>query len=188
MKISKILIAAACVALFSSLASAEKLFVGGEGGWIHSHGSFDNKNFGRQKRNGNAFDIGVKAGYIINENGRVYGAYRYDFGAKYSGAKRRAHKFLLGYDFTPQVYDAWRAVLGLYGGYGMMSFKKAEEKTIRYRKGFAYGGKVGALYELDANNEVELGFRVEQLRFGRKSETKPTFTDYGLYLGYAYKF
>lgn len=54
--------------------------------------------------------------------------------------------------------------------------------------GLAYGAKVGTLYDINENNEVEFGIKAEQLNYSKKQGVKPTYTGAGLYVGYAYKF
>lgn len=90
---------------------------------------------------------------------------------------------MLGYDFTPQIYNEWRGVLGLYGGYTLLHTNDSTNFN-----GLAYGAKVGTLYDINENNEVEFGIKAEQLNYSKKQGVKPTYTGAGLYVGYAYKF
>ena len=188
----RILAACSFAALLVSSACAEGAFVGAEGGWFYKHGKFDESNAAGFSDNASSADLGLKLGYIITDDHRVYGAYHYDFGGKFNDGngdiKGQFHKFLLGYDFTPQIYNEWRGILGVYGGYTFAKLKPDGDNSVTFKKGFAYGAKVGALYEINANNEVEFGVKAEQLRYNKKQEVKPTITDAGLYVGYAYKF
>lgn len=191
----KVLVASACAALLASSALAEGFFLGGEGAWLYSHGNFKESELGTSDSGkANSADLGLKVGYVINDNNRVYGTYHYQFGGKYKlsdfevNVKGKTHKFLLGYDFTPQIYNEWRGVLGVYGGYTLSKMKPSEGDFINFKKGLAYGAKVGTLYDINENNEMEFGFKAEQLNYSKKQGVKPTLTNAGLYVGYAYKF
>lgn len=189
----KFLVAGVCAASLVSSALAEGFFLGGEGAWFYSHGNFKSEGV-KYSGKANSADLGLKVGYVINDNNRVYGTYHYQFGGKYKlsnfegNVEGKTHKFLLGYDFTPQIYNEWRGVLGVYGGYTLSKMKPSEGELINFKKGLAYGAKVGALYDINKNNEVEFGFKAEQLNYSKKQNVKPTLTNAGLYVGYAYKF
>lgn len=222
----KVLLVSSCVALLASSSFAEGFFIGGEGGWLNSKmkltskgkittyttdtfipqetTSFENT----EKHTRNGANVSLKAGYVFTDNHRIYAAYGYNFGFNFNtdntNLNVNSHKILLGYDFTPQIYDSWRGVLGLYGGYSL--FKMSGNnlyKDLRSANGFAYGAKIGALYEVNEHNEIEFGFKAEQLLHSKDvnmedSDTmmpitssgtfKPTATNLGLYVGYTYKF
>lgn len=129
------------------------------------------------------FNPALNFGYIFSPNHRVYVSYSYlDLSS--------TNKFLLGYDFTPQIDGSLRGDLGIYGG-----FAKASKFS-----GGAYGLKLGALYELNEYNEINFGVKFEQIPFNEykttgnanaidySSSNERTITNYGLYVGYVYKF
>lgn len=212
MRISKILAVGACAALLVSSAFAEGVFVGGEVGFFGDKGKYRTNAFetgkdpelGYVSKTKAIYNLGLKIGYIITDNHRVYGAYGYGSPHKFTDEdgvtlKMPTHKFLFGYDFTPQIREAWRGVLGFYTGYtfGKLKAGGKDFSTSANHGGFAYGAKIGLLYEINENNEIEFGTRVEQLRFKEKNHyvgkdmtvgVKPTHTNFGLYMGYAYKF
>ncbi len=176
-------------------------FVGGEGTYFYSRID-SNANKDLDGKNGDAFDFGLKLGYLFTDEHKVYGIYRYNFKANYDEyfelsvgnittsfnhiLRRKTNQFLLAYDFTPQLSDSWLGVLGVFGGYANAKLN-VNTKSIYYKKGLAYGAKIGILYEFNANSEIELGLRAEQTRFYKK-DNKPVFSDFGLYAGYNYKF
>lgn len=103
-------------------------------------------------------------------------------------------RYILGYDFTPSITDSFRGVLGLYAGYTTLKAKYnffGVTENINYG-GVVCGAKVGAMYEINANNEFELGLKYEGMNLENtttlafKSEVKPT--NLHLYVGYAYRF
>lgn len=207
----------ASIALLSNVAMADEnsgLFLGAGMGWFHTQidSSIKHRN---QSNNSNINgdlegDIPVfslKVGYRINENHRVYSAYNYSSemsdviqttNIKIDG-EFDTHKILFGYDFTPKIFDDTRAVLGIYGGYAKtdLTFKTNGLSLSENFDGFTYGAKIGALYELDSSNEVEFSFKVEKTTYTSENFYQssigsnfynPEQTNYGLYLGYTYKF
>ena len=184
------------------------------------------------------FNPSIKLGYVINELNRVYGLYSYNTANSNNTFSMPFHKFALAYELTPQIYGNFRGVVGFNVGYAAGKYKgkkytnTAEDQddgsthttTVDFQNfsqlnnGFVYGAKIGALYEIDSNSEIEFGFKAEQARFkGKKQEeqigftdvnkdvikvdpdnatnngvftvrNKPRFTNYGVYIGYNYKF
>ncbi|RKO64379.1 hypothetical protein CKA54_05690 [Campylobacter sp. P255] len=212
----KIFSLVACVALASNLALADEnsgLLLGVDAGWFHTKVKSDIEH--SQKKSvkfngdleGNIPVFGLKIGYRLNENHRLYGAYNYSSELsdvinvsrlKIDG-EFTTHKFLLGYDFTPKIFEKTRAVLGLYGGYARtdMTLKTSLLSISQDFDGYTYGAKIGALYELNQANEIEFGFKAEQTHYNTRNFYQSTVgsnfydpkqTNYGLYLGYTYKF
>ncbi|MBF7043345.1 outer membrane beta-barrel protein [Campylobacter volucris] len=207
----------ASIALLSNVAMADEnsgLLLGVDAGWFHTQidSSIKHRNNG-QKANfngdleGNIPVFGLKIGYRINENHRVYSAYNYSSEMSDVITIPRftidgefdTHKILFGYDFTPKVFDNTRAVLGLYGGYARtdLTLKTGRLSLSENFDGFTYGAKIGALYELNPSNEIEFGFKVEKTTYTSENFYQnnigsnfynPEQTNYGLYLGYTYKF
>lgn len=107
--------------------------------------------------------------------------------------------FLTGYDFTPKLFEKTRAVLGVYGGYARtdLTLKTSFLSLSQNFDGYFYGAKIGAIFELGASNEIEVGFKAEQIEYNTRNYYQeaigsnfydPRQTNYGLYLGYTYKF
>lgn len=70
-------------------------------------------------------------------------------------------------------------------------------EILFFRRHFVYGAKIGAIFELGASNEIEVGFKAEQIEYNTRNYYQeaigsnfydPRQTNYGLYLGYTYKF
>ncbi len=184
----KFLVASACVTLLGSCAFGEGFFAGGEGSLFYSQGHFKNSTTGKRKDNSFGLDLGLKLGYIITDDHRVYGASHVDMRAQYFYANREAYKFVLGYDFTPQISDSWRGVLGAYGGYAYARLKTSGLSKTSYKKSYVYGAKAGVLHEIDESNELEFGVKFEQLRLNEVRGTKTFTNDIVAYIGYNYKF
>lgn len=206
----------ASIALLSNVAIADEnsgLLLGVDAGWFHTQIDSSIKHRGKTHSNfngdleGNIPVFGLKIGYRINENHRVYSAYNYssEMSDVIQTTKIKidgefdTHKILFGYDFTPKVFDNTRAVLGLYGGYARtdLTLKTTLLSLSENFDGFTYGAKIGALYELNPSNEIEFGFKVEKTTYTSENFYQsnigsnfynPEQTNYGLYLGYTYKF
>lgn len=146
-------------------------------------------------------------GYRFNDLHRLYAAYNYsdEFSDIIRTPKLRiegdfnTHKFLLGYDFTPEIFKRVRAVAGGYLGYAKTSIdlKTSLLSLSQDFDGFVYGAKIGAIFELGTSNEIEVGFKAEKIEYNTRNYYQETIgsnfydprqTNYGLYLGYTYKF
>lgn len=181
--------------LVAASAMAEGLFVGGEAGY-----NFKNEAAGF---NDGQPQIGVKAGYDFGTF-RAYGGYFYGFKGEDSSSnahakkkvKWRTHDFVGGADFTPELFSRFKLVLGAYTGISVLN----TEVKIDYRNGswaraddtlsgFILGGKIGALYEVGSNSEIEMGFKASKAWYkdGDYIEDNDG-KKYGVYAGYNYKF
>ncbi|EAK0436345.1 porin family protein [Campylobacter lari] len=204
----------ASVALVSNLALADEnsgLLLGIDAGWFHTKVKSDLDNTKNNKKfngdlEGDIPVFGLRVGYRFSENHRFYGAYNYssEFSDVINTPRFKidgeftTHKFLLGYDFTPKIFEKTRAVLGVYGGYARtdMTLKTSFLSLSQDFDGYTYGAKIGALYELNQANEIEFGFKAEQSHYNTRNFSTanssnfydPKQTNYGLYLGYTYKF
>lgn len=151
--------------------------------------------------------LGLRAGYSLNDLNRFYVAYNYsdEFSEVLRTPKIQinedftTHKFLLGYDFTPEIFDKTRAVLGVFGGYAKsdVTLKTKFLSLSQNFDGFVYGAKIGALYEINDSNDVEIGFKVEHINYNTKDFYQeaigsnlydPKQKSYGAYIAYTYKF
>lgn len=203
------------IALFSSSALATEesgFFIGADAAYVQTKVKGDLKH----NKTGAVFNgdlsssipiLGLRMGYRFNDLHRLYAAYNYS--DEFSDIIRtpnlriegdfNTHKFLLGYDFTPEIFKRVRAVAGGYLGYAKTSIdlKTSLLSLSQDFDGFVYGAKIGAIFELGASNEIEVGFKAEQIEYNTRNYYQETIgsnfydprqTNYGLYLGYTYKF
>ncbi|EDO7040010.1 outer membrane beta-barrel protein [Campylobacter coli] len=203
------------IALFSSSALAVEesgFFIGADAAYVQTKVKGDLKH----NKTGAVFNgdlsssipiLGLRMGYRFNDLHRLYAAYNYS--DEFSDIIRtpnlriegdfNTHKFLLGYDFTPEIFKRVRAVAGGYLGYAKTSIdlKTSLLSLSQDFDGFVYGAKIGAIFELGASNEIEVGFKAEQIEYNTRNYYQETIgsnfydprqTNYGLYLGYTYKF
>ncbi|HEB7537589.1 outer membrane beta-barrel protein [Campylobacter coli] len=211
----KLLSIIAGVALFSSSALAAEesgFFIGADAAYVQTKVKGDLKH----NKTGAVFNgdlsssipiLGLRMGYRFNDLHRLYAAYNYS--DEFSDIIRtpnlriegdfNTHKFLLGYDFTPEIFKRVRAVAGGYLGYAKTSLdlKTSLLSLSQDFDGFVYGAKIGAIFELGTSNELEVGFKAEQIEYNTRNYYQETIgsnfydprqTNYGLYLGYTYKF
>ncbi|MGJ0158361.1 outer membrane beta-barrel protein [Campylobacter coli] len=203
------------IALFSSSALAAEesgFFIGADAAYVQTKVKGDLKH----NKTGAVFNgdlsssipiLGLRMGYRFNDLHRLYAAYNYS--DEFSDIIRtpnlriegdfNTHKFLLGYDFTPEIFKRVRAVAGGYLGYAKTSLdlKTSLLSLSQDFDGFVYGAKIGAIFELGTSNELEVGFKAEQIEYNTRNYYQETIgsnfydprqTNYGLYLGYTYKF
>lgn len=183
----KLLSIIASTTLFSNLALADEnsgFFIGADAAWMHAQVKSELKHK-NTKRNfngdisGNIPSFGLKLGYRLNENHRIYAGYNYsdEFSDFIKTPKIQiegdftTHKFLTGYDFTPKLFEKTRAVLGVYGGYARtdLTLKTSFLSLSQNFDGYFYGAKIGALYDLTPHNEIELGFKAEQIHYNSRN-------------------
>ncbi|WP_169754093.1 outer membrane beta-barrel protein [Campylobacter curvus] len=195
MKISNALLKVAVLgSLACSCALAQGAFVGGSVGYNFKSGN-ELKDDGIKFKD-SSIPLGVQGGYDFGDY-RVYGEYVYGTKAKAhktvgdvkADLKWKTHKFLVGADYTPQVAQNLRFLVGAYTGLTYLDYKlgtvgPGERVHISDNStDWAIGGRVGGLYSFDEHNEVELGLRYDRTKF---DEGK--FNSYGLYAAYNYKF
>ncbi|EGB2083072.1 outer membrane beta-barrel protein [Campylobacter jejuni] len=211
----KLLSIIASATLFSNLALADEnsgFFIGADAAWMHAQVKSELKHKNTKQNfngdiSGNIPSFGLKLGYRLNENHRIYAGYNYsdEFSDIIRTPKLKiesdfsTHKFLMGYDFTPKIFERVRAVAGGYLGYAKtnLDLKTSLLSLSQKFDGFVYGVKIGAIFELGASNEIEAGFKVEKIEYNTRDFYQkaigsnlydPRQTNYGLYLGYTYKF
>ena len=182
-----------------AVANESGAFVGVEAGVMNS--KFKDSDDALKDNVGN---FGIKMGYRFTPMFRAYGAYNYatkaeesfSYKTQYVNVKSNAeisvHKFLAGFDATPEIAANTRAVVGVYGGIASLNgdysgnFNGSHDSGSDSENGFIYGGKLGALYEI-GTGEIEGGFKAEQVSY-RADGDKFKQTNLGLYIGYNYKF
>ncbi|HEC3409158.1 TPA: outer membrane beta-barrel protein [Campylobacter jejuni] len=212
----KLLSIVASATLFSNLALADEnsgFFIGADAAFLHTKVKSDLKHNGSKSSviNGDMIEnipvLDLKIGYRLNQLHRIYFLYansddfddfittpQFNIEADFS-----INKFLLGYDFTPELFEKTRGVLGVYSGYARtdLTLKTSFLSLSQNFDGYFYGAKIGALYDLTPHNEIELGFKAEQIHYNSRNFYQnqvgsnfydPKQTNYGVYLGYNYKF
>lgn len=178
------------IALFSSSALAAEesgFFIGADAAYVQTKVKGDLKH----NKTGAVFNgdlsssipiLGLRMGYRFNDLHRLYAAYNYsdEFSDIIRTPKLRiesdfnTHKFLLGYDFTPEIFKRVRAVAGGYLGYAKTSIdlKTSLLSLSQDFDGFVYGAKIGAIFELGTSNEIEVGFKAEKIEYNTRIITK----------------
>lgn len=183
----------AVMAGFSSIATAEGVFVGGS---LDAQSSKlkESDCIGEcASLSGSRMGLGLKAGYDFGQF-RVYGQYQHNFKAKesetmdfyYNGQLTSrdegdyswtTNDLTVGADFTPSFSDNFKGLLGGYLGYSKLKYKydiKHYDSQGNYRKtwadswnanGFQYGVRLGGIYSFNQNNELEFGVKAEQVRY-----------------------
>ncbi|EAK4079183.1 porin family protein [Campylobacter jejuni] len=194
----KLLSIVASATLFSNLALADEnsgFFIGADAAFLHTKVKSDLKHNGNKSSviNGDMIEnipvLDLKIGYRLNQLHRIYFLYansdgfddfittpQFNIEADFS-----INKFLLGYDFTPELFEKTRGVLGVYSGYARTDIDLKTSRLSLSKKfdGFVYGVKA------------------EQIRYNSRNFYEnsigsnfydPKQTNYSIYLGYAYKF
>lgn len=184
----KLLSIVASATLFSNLALADEnsgFFIGADAAFLHTKVKSDLKHNGSKSSviNGDMIEnipvLDLKIGYRLNQLHRIYFLYansddfddfittpQFNIEADFS-----INKFLLGYDFTPELFEKTRGVLGVYSGYARTDIDLKTSRLSLSKKfdGFVYGVKAGAIYELTEHNEIELGVKAEQIRYNSRN-------------------
>ena len=121
---------------------------------------------------------------------------------------KETSKLLLGYDYTPELASMWRGIAGIYAGslrrdvsLRMVDTPNPHLPTDVAVKssGNLLGLKLGAIYEVAKNSDLDFGMKFESASMGNKSDKDKdnimtvTFSNQkqsniGLYAGYVYKF
>ena len=197
--------------LMSSAAAAENIFVGVEGALLQSKVKLDDIYPSViDDPKDTSIELGLKAGYDFDAF-RVWGGYSYrtkgseDYNMK-DGAgfingefNWQTHNILIGADYTPSLTDSFKLALGAYTGLSIVKgeFSGKSEYTIDGVKhtgndvsktdtGALFGLKLGGIYEIVENNEIEFGIKGDYQTTG--IEDYDNILNYGVYVGYNYKF
>lgn len=199
-------------ALMSSVVLAEGTFVGVEGAFVQSKVNLDSdaNEFFSDPKDG-AFEFGFKAGQDFGDY-RLWAGYSYQTEASetqtLSNGKDSidlkfawsAHNFLVGADYTPSITESFKAVVGAYGGLSVIKAKNQTDGKITFGgstytgngsqsktdTGAIVGLRLGGIYAVDANDEIEFGVKTDYTKTGINGINY--VTNYGVYVGYNYKF
>ncbi|PSM52218.1 hypothetical protein CBLAS_0211 [Campylobacter blaseri] len=182
--------------LVASSMLAEGLFVGGEAGYYKTSTSLiEDPGLPTEKKvtfKKSHASLGFKAGYDFDMY-RVYGEYIHNFKAKINfedGAyiSQKSDDILIGADYTPKITDNFKFVVGAFGGRSKMKYKVKNDLNEIFKfsgHGWKIGAKVGGIYEINSQNEVEFGVKAAFAKY-KSLDNKPK--PYGAYIGYNYKF
>ncbi|WP_086244991.1 outer membrane beta-barrel protein [Campylobacter devanensis] len=203
--------AIAATAILSSSAAAQGVFVGVEGALLQSQVKLDDIYPSvLDDPKDTSIELGLKGGYDFDAF-RVWGGYSYrtkgseDYNMK-DGAdfingefNWQTHNILVGADYTPSLTDSFKLALGAYTGLSIVKgeFSGQAEYTIDGVKygidndpttgtGALFGLKLGGIYEVVENNEIEFGIKGDYQTTG--IEDYDNILNYGVYVGYNYKF
>ncbi|MGP1579920.1 MAG: hypothetical protein ACTTH5_02705 [Wolinella sp.] len=164
-----------------------------------------------------AFEATLKVGYHFDSMHRVYLAYAINSGKDKKDFKNlyapialkleKNSKLLLGYDYTPELASMWRGVMGIYAGILYRDTKMTvvdpyqdlNQSATTKSSGGLFGWKLGAIYEVAKNSDIEFGMKFESVSMGNKTARdsqnailarfdKQKQSNIGLYAGYVYKF
>lgn len=203
---TKVLVASA---LMSSAVLAEGTFVGVEGAFVQSKMGLGVEDISDPKDG--AFQLGIKAGYDFDYY-RLWAGYSYQTEASetqtLSNGKDSidlkfawsAHNFLVGADYTPSITESFKAVVGAYGGLSVIKAKNQTDGKITFGgstytgngsqsktdTGAIVGLRLGGIYAVDANDEIEFGLKTDYTKTG--NDKADDVTSYGVYVSYNYKF
>ncbi|MDY3133018.1 MAG: hypothetical protein SPI60_02480 [Campylobacter lanienae] len=121
----------------------------------------------------------------------------------------QANNILIGADYTPSLSNNFKLSLGAYTGLsivkgeftgqgrytsGVLTYSRYTSGTLTYTYsdgsetgvGNLLGVKLGAIYEVVENNEIEFGIKGDYQ--ATSIEEYDNIINYGLYVGYNYKF
>ncbi|MDY6056655.1 MAG: hypothetical protein SPI60_02475 [Campylobacter lanienae] len=205
--------AIAATAILSSSAAAQGGFIGAEGALLQSQLKLDYPFLNQlDDPKDSSMELGLKAGYDFDTfriwgglSLRTAGSQIYnsnltngsDTGSINGKFIWQTNNILLGVNYTPPLNYKYKLSLGAYTGLSIVKGEFNGEVTssnvanaLGYDSksgiGNLFGAKLGAIYEVDKNNEIE---------FGIKGDYQTTTIDeynnirnYGLYIGYNLKF
>ncbi|WP_086296073.1 outer membrane beta-barrel protein [Campylobacter devanensis] len=203
--------AIAATAILSSSAVAQGVFVGVEGALLQSQVKLDDIYPSvLDDPKDTSIELGLKGGYDFDAF-RVWGGYSYrtkgseDYNMKdgtdfINGEFNwQTHNILVGADYTPSLTDSFKLALGAYTGLSIVKGEfsgQAEYTTdgLTYvmdndsttGTGAIFGLKLGGIYEVVENNEIEFGIKGDYQTTG--IEDYDNILNYGVYVGYNYKF
>ncbi|WP_180546645.1 hypothetical protein [Campylobacter devanensis] len=203
--------AIAATAILSSSALAQGVFVGVEGALLQSQVKLDDIYPSvLDDPKDTSIELGLKGGYDFDAF-RVWGGYSYktkgseDYNMKdgtdfINGEFNwQTHNILVGADYTPSLTDSFKLALGAYTGLSIVKGEfsgQAEYTTdgLTYvmdndsttGTGAIFGLKLGGIYEVIENNEIEFGIKGDYQTTG--IEDYDNILNYGVYVGYNYKF
>lgn len=205
---TKVLVA---TALMSSVAVAENIFVGVEGALLQSQVKLDDIYPSViDDPKDTSIELGLKTGYDFDAF-RVWGGYSYrtkgseDYNIKGPNGfvdgefSWQTHNILVGADYTPSLTDSFKLAVGAYTGISIVKgeFSGKSEYIIDGVKhtgndvsktdtGALFGLKLGGIYEIVQNNEIEFGIKGDYQTTGL--DAYDNILNYGIYVGYNYKF
>lgn len=179
--------------LLTTCVFAESAFIGFEGDYsFKSNLKIDGDSIGKSQTG-----LGIKAGNDF-DTFRVYVAYAYDLKTKKTFTddgdraelKWNKHSFLIGGDYTPNISNSFKLLAGAYTGVSKLNLEISDETETEKEKhfGIVVGAKLGGIYDINANNAVEFGYKADYTKYNKKYDARLKETNHGLFAGYTYKF
>ncbi|MEE3744839.1 hypothetical protein [Campylobacter porcelli] len=201
----------AATAILSSNAVAQGGFIGIEGALLQSQVALDEiyPSIIDDPKD-TSVELGFKGGYDFDTfriwgglSLRTTGSQKYNLsdGVNFIDGEVswQTYNFLVGINYTPSLSDNFKLSLGAYTG---ISFVKGEfSGQAQYTSGiYTYtldnssttgtgaliGLKIGGIYEVVKNNEIEFGVKGDYQTTG--IDEFDNILNYGIYVGYNYKF
>ena len=203
--------ALAATAILSSNAVAQGGFAGVEGGLLQSKLKLDYP-FSNLLDNpkDTSMELGLKGGYdfdtfriwgglsIRTASSQIYYLQNLTNGSDTVNINGKfiwqTNNILLGANYTPSLNYKFKLSLGAYTGLSIVKGEFNGEVSGSYPLGYdsksgvgnLFGVKLGAIYEVDKNNEIEFGIKGD---FQTTTiEEYDNIRNYGLYVGYNLKF
>ncbi|ARR00449.1 hypothetical protein [Campylobacter porcelli] len=202
----------AATAILSSNAVTQSVFVGVEGGFLQSRTTLDEIFPSTiDDPSDTSVELGLKGGYDFDTfriwgglSFRTAGSQVYHLQNLTNGSDTvningkfiwQTNNILLGANYTPSLNYKFKLSLGAYTG---LSIVKGEfngqasyaSGSLGYDSksgvGNLFGVKLGAIYEVDKNNEIEFGVKGDYQTTG--IDEFDNILNYGIYVGYNYKF
>ena len=207
-------VAVAATAILSSSAAAQGGFIGAEGALLQSKLKLDYPFLNQlDDPKDSSMEFGLKAGYdfdtfriwgglsLRTEGSQIYNNPNLTNGIDTLNINGKfiwqTNNILLGVNYTPPLNYKYKLSLGAYTGLSIVKGEfngEVQSTNVANQLGYdsksgvgnLFGAKLGAIYEVDKNNEIE---------FGIKGDYQTTTIDeynnirnYGLYIGYNLKF
>ena len=203
--------AIAATAILSSSAAAQGGFIGAEGALLQSQLKLDYpfSNLLDDPKD-SSMELGLKAGYdfdtfriwgglsLRTAGSEIYNSNLTD-GSNTGSINGKfiwqTNNILLGVNYTPPLNYKYKLSLGAYTGLSIVKGEfNGDAQYATYTYGYhsksgvgnLFGVKLGTIYEVDKNNEIEFGIKGDYQT--TTIEEYNNIINYGLYIGYNLKF
>lgn len=220
----KLFLGAVLTAGLMSSVVAQGLFVGAEGDYIikskvqATNTQYDASTLTYDKStltiDDSLFGLGFKFGYDFDK-AKIYTKLSATNKLKdeiivngiKSDVEMSFYNFVIGADFTPQVNQDIKFLIGIYSGIEIANYKITANQTNVYilsedtDTAYIYGVRIGGIYSFNDHNEIEIGLNLDQSKYTKttekyinagvlqeddKADTKRSGV--GIFVGYNYKF
>jgi hypothetical protein len=193
------------------------VFIGGDIAYIRSSVDFQTTFDGifglyrhtvTMKESSGSLGGSIRAGYIISPNHRAYFQFNnmpktehdIDGSSVHIKGEQSFKTFVVGYAFTPSMGEQSRFLLDIHAGRASAQASETITSGLIVMKeemkfsGTVVGTKIGAIYDLTENGELEYGIKIDGYSYGDltsnngRISAKRKQSDVGLFLGVNYKF